>query len=237
MAPEAPTRAVLYRRVSTREQADSGLGLAAQLGRLEAEAERRGWAADAVVDEGVSGSVPADQRPALGPALDSLGPGDVLAVARLDRLSRSMLDFTGLLARAEAGGWSVVALDLGVDTSTPNGELVAHVLMAVAQWERRMIAQRTRESLAQSTKRLGRAPGLPPVGAAAQGPAPVAPEVLAAVRDLRDAGRSPAAIAERLNAYGHSSPRGGRWHRESVRRLLVRLEGAGFAVGRQGTAD
>lgn len=216
------TRAVLYRRVSTREQADSGLGLAAQLDRLEAEAERRGWAPELATDAGVSGSVAAEDRPALGPALASLGPRDVLAVSRLDRLSRSVLDFARLLGAASEGGWSLVALDLGVDTTTPNGRLVAHVLMAVAEWEREVIGQRVREGLAQSEKRLGRRPGLPPVGAAARGPAPVAPEVLAAVRDLREAGRSPGAIARRLNAYGHPSPRGGRWHRESVRRLLAR---------------
>jgi DNA invertase Pin-like site-specific DNA recombinase len=172
--------------------------------------------------------MPADERPELGPVLASMGPGDVLAVAQLDRLSRSVLDFASLLARSTAAGWSVVALDLGVDTTTPNGRLVAHVLMAVAEWEREVIGQRVREGLAQSGKRLGRRPGLPPVGAAAKGPAPVAPEVWEALRDLRAAGRSPASIADRLNAYGHTSPRGGRWHRESVRRLLAR-DGQGRA--------
>jgi len=147
----------------------------------------------------------------------------VLVVAKLDRLSRSVLDFASILTRAEAGGWSIVVLDLGVDMTSPSGRLVANILAAVAQWEREMIGQRIREGLAQSEKRLGRRPGLPPVGAAAQGPAPVAPQVLEAVRDLRNAGRSAGAIAERLNAYGHPSPRGGRWHRESVRRLLARL--------------
>jgi DNA invertase Pin-like site-specific DNA recombinase len=220
MAPERP-RAVLYRRVSTDEQ---HLGLAAQAEQLEAEAERRGWRFETVTDEDVSGSVPADKRPGLGPALASLGPGDVLAVAKLDRLSRSVLDFAGILRRAEEGGWSIVVLDLGVDMTGPSGRLIAHILAAVAEWERAMISVRIREGLAQSEKRLGRRPGLPPVGAAARGPAPVAPEVLAAVRDLREAGRSPGAIAKRLNAYGHPSPRGGRWHRESARRLLQRLE-------------
>lgn len=112
------TRAILYRRVSTREQ---GLGLAAQLERLDAEAERRGWSVEHVTDEGVSGSVDADKRPDLGPALASLGPGDVLAVAKIDRLSRSVLDLARLLARAENEGWSIVVLDLGVDTTTANG--------------------------------------------------------------------------------------------------------------------
>lgn len=215
-----PTRAVLYRRVSTDEQT---LGLAAQEAALIEECGRRGWTPELVTDEAVSGSVPAADRPGLGPAIERLQSGDVLAVARLDRLSRSVLDFAEILRRAEAGGWAIVVLDLGVDMTSPGGRLIAQILVAVAEWERQMISVRIKEGLAQSEKRLGRRPGLPPVGAAARGPAPVSPEVLAAVRDLREAGRSPGAIAERLNAYGHPSPRGGRWHRESVRRLLLRV--------------
>jgi len=210
------TRALLYRRASTGEQA---LGLAAQLERLEAEAERRGWRVERVTDEGVSGSVPADDRPALGPALASMGPGDVVVVSHLDRLSRSVLDFARILRRAESAGWGIVVLDLGVDMTTPNGRLVAHVLMAVAEWERAMISQRIREGLAQSPKTLGRV--RPDTGGGKAVVLP--PALLAAVQDLRDSGRSPAAIADRLNAYGYTSPRGGRWHRTSVRRLLARF--------------
>lgn len=217
------TRAILYRRTSTNEQ---GLGLAAQEEQLSAEAARRGWDAEHVTDEGVSGKVAAEDRAALGSAIDSLGAGDVLVVAKLDRLSRSVLDFARILRLAEQGGWRVVVLDLGVDMTTPNGRLVAHVLMAVAQWEREMIGTRIKEGLAQSTKRLGRRPGLPPVGAALGGPAVVRPETLAAIDDLRATGRSDAEIAERLNAHGHASTRGKRWHRESVRRLLKRLDAA-----------
>ena len=142
----------------------------------------------------MSGGVPADERPALGPALDSLGPGDVLAVARLDRLSRSMLDFARLAQRARDGGWEIVALDLGIDMTTPNGRLVASILVAVAEWEREMIGQRIREGLAQSTKTLGRLPGMPKQGGAVAKAPP--DTVLAAVQDLRAAGHSPRSIAE-----------------------------------------
>lgn len=214
-------RAVLYRRVSTDEQA---LGLAAQLDVLEAAAGQRGWEGQVVTDEGVSGSVPADERPALGPALDGMGCGDVLVVAKLDRLSRSMLDFAGLLHRAEGEGWSIAVLDIAIDTTTPQGKLVAHVLMAVAQWEREMIGIRIKEGMAKSDKRQGRKPGLPPVKGAKRAETPT--PVLAVVRDLHGDGKSPRYIADRLNAYGLPSPRGKRWHRGSVRRLLDRLSQA-----------
>jgi DNA invertase Pin-like site-specific DNA recombinase len=212
------TRAILYGRVSTDEQ---GLGLAAQLDPLEAEAKRRDWDARVVTDEGVSGGMPVDERPALGPELADLSAGDVLAVAKLDRLSRSLIDFAGLLQRAEEQGWTLSVLDLGIDTSTPQGKLIAHMLVAVAQWEREMIGLRIREGLAKSPKRLGRKPGLPAVGGGRL--APIPDELRDAVTTLRP-GRSPNAIAERLNAQGHKSLRGGRWHRTSVRRLLDRLD-------------
>jgi DNA invertase Pin-like site-specific DNA recombinase len=104
MPAAAPARAVLYRRVSTNDQ---GLGLAAQREPLAAEAGRRGWVAEWVTDEGVGGSIDAADRPALGPAMEYLRQGDVLAVARLDRLSRSLHDLAGLIRRSRwgAGRW------------------------------------------------------------------------------------------------------------------------------------
>lgn len=217
-----PTRAVLYRRVSTNEQEESGLGLAAQLERLRDEARRRGWDADEVSPDVTSGATPAEERDHLGPALDSLRPGDVLAVTRIDRLSRSTLDFARLLERATRDEWSVVVLDLGIDMTTPNGELIANILMAVAQWERRMIGQRIREGLAQSTKTLGR---VQPANGGGK-PAHVPGEVWAVVKDARAEGLPPGQIAKRLNDYGMESPRGKRWHRTSVGRLLARAEAA-----------
>jgi len=144
-----------------------------------------------------------------------------LVVAKLDRLSRSLIDFAGLIQRAEKQGWSLSVLDLAIDTSTPSGKLVAHMIVALAQWEKEMIGLRIREGLAKSPKRKGRKPGLPAVRKARL--APVPDSLRDAVETLRP-GRSPAAIAERLNAQGHRSLRGGRWHRTSIRRLLDRLD-------------
>lgn len=215
-------RVVLYRRVSTKEQADSGLGLAAQRERLADEADRRAWESpEWVTDEGVSAKTPAADREHLGPALAAMGEGDVLVVARLDRLSRSVHDFAGLLTRATGRGWSVVALDLGIDTTTPTGELIAHMVVAIAQWEASMIALRTKEGLAQSSKPLGRPKGRPKTGGRRAAPIPATTE--AQVRHLVGLDLSPQRIADRLNEFGVPSLGGGRWHRESVRRLLARL--------------
>src|SRR5581483_3445214 len=104
-------------------------------------------------------------------------------------LSRSVIDFARVLEEARKRGFNVVALDLGLDLSTPQGELVANVLASVAQWERRIIGQRTREALAVK-KRQGVAIGRPPTLPAS---------VVKRIKRQRKAGKTYAAIAHALN--------------------------------------
>src|SRR4051794_20652134 len=111
MAPallHQPPRAIGYCRVSTGDQVDSGLGLAAQRAALETEAARRGWALEVVTEEGASGK-DIQGRPVLLEVMDRLDrhEADVLMVAKLDRLSRSVHDFTGIERRATKRGWSL----------------------------------------------------------------------------------------------------------------------------------
>ena len=100
-------KVVGYLRVSTREQAESGLGLDAQRRAIEAEAVRRGWEVTWYADEGWSAATL--NRPGLTLALRALKRGEVdaLVVAKLDRLSRSAVDFGGLLRLATRQRWAV----------------------------------------------------------------------------------------------------------------------------------
>src|SRR5690349_6764124 len=102
-------RAIGYARVSTTEQGASGLGLDAQRAAIEVEVERRGWAPACLLEDVASGGT-LDKRPALSSALDALdrGDADVLVVAKLDRLSRSLADFAALMRRAKQRGWALV---------------------------------------------------------------------------------------------------------------------------------
>lgn len=90
------------------------------------------------------------KRPGLNEARARLtsGSADVLLAAKLDRLSRSVVDFGQLLSEAQDHHDAVRVLDPDVDLSTPNGRLVARVICSVAEWEREMISARTREALA-----------------------------------------------------------------------------------------
>ena len=206
-----PPRVLAYCRVSTDDQVNSGAGLTAQRTALEAEAVRRGWIATVVVEEGRSARDL--NRPVLLDALARLDAGefDVLAVAKLDRLSRSVHDFTGLVKRADRRGWSVVCLDLGVDTTTAAGGFMANVMSATAEFERKIIGQRTREALAVKRAegvRLGRPQTLP------------MDTVARIVREHR-AGASLRTIGTGLEADGVPTARGGpRWHANSIRQVL-----------------
>ncbi len=207
--------AVGYCRVSTDQQGDSGAGLAAQRAAILAEVERRGWTLREMHVDVASGKT-TKRRPDLAAALKSLAAGEasVLIVAKLDRLSRSLVDFASLMAQSQREGWSIVALDIGVDTSTINGELVASIIMALAQWERRIIGQRTKDALAAvraDGTRLGR-------------PGNVSSEAEAVILALHDAGRPLRAIARNLNAQGIPTAQGGReWYASTVRDVLRRI--------------
>jgi DNA invertase Pin-like site-specific DNA recombinase len=214
MTGQKAIRALGYCRVSTDEQAESGAGLAAQEATVLDAAQARGFTLLEVVhDAGWSAKTLA--RPGITRVLEALDArqAEVLVVARLDRLSRSLADFAGVLERARRRGWQLVAVDLGVDTTTPAGELVANVMAAVAQWERRAIGVRTAEAMAQKKAagvHLGRRSTLPE-------------ETVARIIEERLAGRTFAAIAEGLTRDGRRTGQGAaRWQAASVRAVFRR---------------
>lgn len=208
------TTMIGYLRVSTEEQATSGLGLDAQRDTITRYAAGHGWDVVWYVDEGVSAKTL--DRPQLQAALTRLHPKardvDGLLVAKLDRLSRSVHDFSGLLALANARRWSVVAIDLGVDTSTPTGKLVANVMMSVAEWEREIIAERTSAAM-QAAKRRGKRFGFPSALPAATG---------ARLIELRST-NTLAATADALNVEGLRTATGEAWSANTVAKVHKRL--------------
>lgn len=131
--------------------------------------------------------------------------------AKLDRVSRSVADFAGLLDRAQRKGWRLVLLDTGVDTSTASGELVSNMLASAAQYERRLISQRTRDGLAAKRAqgvRLGRPSVLPT-------------EVVQRIVTERAEGSALRVIAEGLTADGVATARGkAMWSTSSVQAVL-----------------
>jgi DNA invertase Pin-like site-specific DNA recombinase len=139
-------RAIGYVRLSKAAPgAEDGYGLDAQRAAITTEVKRRGVELVSIEsDNGASGKT-GTVKPGLERALLMLAThrADTLMIAKLDRVSRSSLDFAKLLERSKLEGWRIVALDMGLDTSTAVGEVVATVLMAFASFERRIISERT----------------------------------------------------------------------------------------------
>lgn len=205
----AGTRVLGYVRVSTTDQAETGHGLAAQEAAIRQEVATRGWSLTEIVrDEGESGK--SLDRPGLTRALQAIAQGQAtgLVVSKLDRLSRSVADFAALLEWFTVSASTLVALDLGIDTSTPGGRHVANVFASVAEWEREVIAARTHEGL-QAARANGKRISGPAVSDQ--------PKLQRRIRNLRDRGHTLQAIADRLNREGVPTLRGGtEWRPSSI---------------------
>ena len=199
-----------YTRCSTGEQADSGAGLAAQRRAIQGEAERRGWTVEWIEDVASGKSL---RRKGIQHALDLLGTGaaEALVASKLDRISRSVLDFARLVEQAKAEGWQIVLVEGGFDMTTPHGRAMATVMAAFAELERELIGERTKAALRERRAegvQLGR-------------PRSVASETVARIRALADGGLGNSEIARQLGAEGVPAPRSATWHRATVRRLLA----------------
>jgi DNA invertase Pin-like site-specific DNA recombinase len=201
-------RVIGYVRVSTEEQAVSGLGLDAQRVALREGFKHHGRLVTILADEGFSGKDL--DRPGLTDALERIAAGraDALAVVKLDRLTRNATDLGALVdwfLFADAG---LIALDFdGLDTSKASGRMIATVLIAVAQWERDSTAERTVAALAALRAR-GKPTGRPAV---ADNPA-----LVARIKEMRET-MTLQGIADALNAEGVPTIRGGtQWRPSSV---------------------
>lgn len=136
-----------YARVSTEEQ-----NLDLQHDKLKAAG------CDQIFDDrGVSGAV--SDRPGLTAALDQLEEQDVLVVWKLDRLGRSLSFLISLVEELGQRGVGFQSLSDGIDTTTAGGQLVFHIMGALAEFERALIVERTKagmEAAKQRGKHLGR---------------------------------------------------------------------------------
>jgi DNA invertase Pin-like site-specific DNA recombinase len=136
-----------YARVSTDEQ-----NLNLQLDALE-----HAGCETIFKDEGVSGT--ATTRPGLNEALNTLQEGEILTVWKLDRLSRSLQHLIAVIEELQSKGVGFKSLSESIDTTTAGGKLIFHIFGALAEFERSLIAERTRAGLQAAMKRgkkLGR---------------------------------------------------------------------------------
>jgi DNA invertase Pin-like site-specific DNA recombinase len=208
-------RFISYFRVSTSKQGQSGLGLEAQRQAVTAYLNGGRWTVLAEFVEIESGKK--SDRPQLAAAIAAAKKAKAtLIVAKLDRLARNLHFLSGLM---ESG------VDfLAVDNPTAN-RLTVQILAAVAEDEARRISDRTKAALA-AAKARGTVLGKNGAKLAAANKAAAdefATKIKTKLFRSIAAGKTAAEIADEFNAAGIATPRGGRWHVTSIRRMASRL--------------
>lgn len=222
---------LLYARVSTTEQADTGISLEAQIAKM------RGYAnlydltiLEIITDAGESAK--SLNRPGLQRALRLLrsNQADGLVIAKLDRLTRSVADWQTLIEGyfGERGGKQLLSVNDSIDTRTAAGRLVLNILLSVAAWEREAIAERTKEALRHkinSRQRVGKVRfgfDLGPDGSTLV-ENPAEQQTLALMQTLRAAGRTLREIAAELTNRNIPTKEGNsQWQHQTVAYILRR---------------
>jgi DNA invertase Pin-like site-specific DNA recombinase len=181
-----------------------------QAGEIHALCERRGWTLLEVVRDVEGDNSRGLDRPGLQYSLDRIEQSEAsaLVVSHVGRLTRSAGDLGLILERLSRDGARLVAIDVRLDTGSSDGDVAADALMSVAAWERRRIGERTRKGLAvaRANRKVTGRPAVSDI-----------PALERRIVAMRSEGMTLQAIADRLNAEGVPTVRGGKeWRPSSV---------------------
>ena len=226
-------RLIAYVRCSTQEQATEGVSLDAQEARIRAWADAMdAELVEVIVDAAVSGGKPLADRPGgakIAALLDSRKPeADAVVILRLDRLGRDAAESLALLKRFRTSKVGLVSVADRLDLGSPQGRAMAGMAAVFAELEKSLIAQRTTDALTE-LRNQGKPWNHAPMGWDAIDGTLVENEVeqvtLSHIRDLRSEGMPYKKLADRLNAEGIPTKKGGAvWHAASVRGVLLSAE-------------
>jgi DNA invertase Pin-like site-specific DNA recombinase len=223
-------RTVAYVRVSTDDQAASGLGMEAQIRKIEAAAVVQDLnIVETIIDDGQSGKTL--NRPGVARLLEMAGRGEIdgVIIMKLDRLTRSVADLGRLLDRFTKQGIRLISCSESIDTESAGGRLVMNVLGSVAQWEREVIAERTSDALQAKRARGERFSRHAPHGYDYRGGKLVKSDreqkIAAAIQKIvaDDATLSSREIARRVTGAGHRNRNGNAISHKTVSSIRTRI--------------
>jgi DNA invertase Pin-like site-specific DNA recombinase len=219
-------KAIGYVRVSTDKQADRGVSLEAQQEKVRAMATvHDAELVDVVLDAGESAK--SLDRPGMERVLTMVRAGaiDMVIVAKLDRLTRSVKDLAVLLELFQRRNVSLVSVAEALDTGSAAGRLLLNIMVSVSQWEREAIGERTRDAMRHKKVNLQEFCGNAPYGyRLADDNKHVEPDaaeqaILRKILNARRCGKSLRVIADNLNRRGFRTRSGSPWRFEYVHRL------------------
>lgn len=222
-------KAVGYVRVSTSMQAEEGVSLDAQEEKIRAYCQMSGLELVALIrEEGISGSIPLDERTGGKMALSALKANKAkhIIALKLDRLFRNAEDALRQTRRWDKEGIALHLVDIGgqtLNTSTAMGKMFLTMTAAFAELERNLIAERTIAAMNhKKTRKNVYSPT--PLGYERVGDKLVANDtelaLIARIKQLRQDGITLGQIAATLNLEGIQGKNGGRWHASTVKKVL-----------------
>jgi site-specific DNA recombinase len=232
------SKAIVYVRVSTEGQVESGLGLADQEARCRAYCEMRGLeVAEVIVDPGVSAGKPLGDREGGAAVLRQTrrrrAPLRHVVALKLDRLFRNAADALEVTAQWDKRKVALHLVDFGggaIDLSTAMGRMFLTMAAGFAELERGLTSERTKAALAVKRSRGEFTGGAAPLGfrlvRGTLRPESAEQDFLTRLVQLRDEGRSYAAVAKALNDEGHRTRKGGTWSKARVHALYKRQAAA-----------
>ena len=218
-------KAIGYVRVSTEEQAKSGLGLEAQIAKIKAYAELFDIElTEIIMDEGVSGKTL--ERDGLQKAIKMLKErkAEGMVIAKLDRLTRNVADL-GTLVSTVFDKAELYSVSEQINTKNAAGRLVLNVLVSVAQWERETICERTKDALQAKKARGEKTGGNVPFGFNVINGKLVKNEeeqaIISEIKSLKNKGLSLRKIAGILNEKGIVTKNGKAWTATQIQRIAA----------------
>lgn len=223
----ASKKAVAYIRVSTEDQANEGVSLAAQDARVKAYCTSQGLDLVGVLrDEGVSAGTPLEKRPKGAELLKVLATGGAshVVAVKLDRLFRNTLDCLANVEKWDKAGVGLHLLDLSVNTSTAAGKAFLQMAAAFAEMERNLIRERTEAALSHKKAHLEVYNHLP-YGFDRRGklmvPNLTEEAIVERIKSLDATGVPMLRIAQLLNRESVPTKRGGKWYASTIRAILL----------------
>lgn len=220
-------RLIGYVRVSTDEQAKSGLSTSDQETKLRAYCDLYGYElAEVIIDDGASAKNLNRSGIQRVMQMISNGEADGVIVCKLDRLTRSVRDLHQLLDTTFKSS-QLHSVNEQFNTNTAAGRFVLNMLMSVAEWEREVIGERTSSALQEKKRLAGNKSinGRAPFGFRWEGGELVRDADEYPVREmmigLRSTGLTYAQIAQEVNNAGHTTRRNKQWRTSSIHTILT----------------
>lgn len=221
------SKAYSYLRVSGAGQIE-GDGFDRQTEAINKYAAKAGLTLEqAFREEGVSGAKELVNRPALQDLLLAIDSGEVriVLIEALNRLARDLMVQETILGDFRKRGITIISVtEPDLCSDDPSRKLMRQIFGAIAEYDKAMIVLKLRGARQRMKARTGRCEGSKPFGVS-EDHRPVIDRILS----LRAAGMAVDSIAVALNAEGHKSKTGGRWHGSSVRNVLLREQGQAVA--------